>query len=87
MPVSRISATVARDREAVAALVEQLRSWEVAPRSATSSSPDAVDQPEHLRVLIGSLRKKFKPDPSNPRYILTEPWVGYRFADAAPREA
>ena len=46
--------------------------------------PHAVDQPEHLRVLIGSLRKKIEPDPANPRYILTEPWVGYRFADATP---
>ena len=45
--------------------------------------PHAVDQPEHLRVLVGSLRKKIEPDPSSPRYILTEPWVGYRFADAA----
>ena len=41
----------------------------------------AVDQPEHLRVLLGSLRKKIEPDPSRPRYIVTEPWVGYRFAD------
>lgn len=40
-----------------------------------------VDQPEHLRVLIGQLRKKIEPDPANPRYLLTEPWVGYRFAD------
>ena len=38
-------------------------------------------QPEHLRVLVGQLRKKVEPDPSNPRYVLTEPWVGYRFAD------
>jgi two-component system KDP operon response regulator KdpE len=45
--------------------------------------PHAVDQPEHLRVLVGSLRKKIEVDPANPRYILTEPWVGYRFADAA----
>ena len=44
--------------------------------------PQAVDQPEHLRVLIGSLRKKIEPNPSTPRYILTEPWVGYRFMDA-----
>jgi two-component system, OmpR family, KDP operon response regulator KdpE len=43
--------------------------------------PNAVDQPEHLRVLIGSLRKKIEPNPSSPKYILTEPWVGYRFAD------
>jgi two-component system KDP operon response regulator KdpE len=42
---------------------------------------NAVDQPEHLRVLINALRKKLEPRPSQPRYILTEPWVGYRFAD------
>jgi two-component system KDP operon response regulator KdpE len=43
--------------------------------------PNAVDQPEHLRVLVGALRKKIEPNPSSPTYILTEPWVGYRFAD------
>jgi len=42
--------------------------------------PHAVDQPEHLRVLMGQLRKKIEPDPARPRYLLTEPWVGYRFA-------
>jgi two-component system KDP operon response regulator KdpE len=37
-----------------------------------------VDQPESLRVLIGQLRRKIEPQ-DEPRYILTEPWVGYRF--------
>lgn len=41
----------------------------------------AVDSPEHLRVLMGQLRKKIEPDTARPRYLLTEPWVGYRFAD------
>jgi two-component system, OmpR family, KDP operon response regulator KdpE len=44
--------------------------------------PHSVDQPEHLRVLVGSLRKKIEPNPSTPKYILTEPWVGYRFVDS-----
>ena len=44
--------------------------------------PQALDQPEHLRVLVGSLRRKIEPNPSAPQYILTEPWVGYRFMDA-----
>lgn len=35
---------------------------------------------EHLRVLVGQLRKKIEPDPSHPRYVITEAWVGYRFA-------
>ncbi|MES2219657.1 MAG: response regulator transcription factor [Acidobacteriota bacterium] len=37
-----------------------------------------VDQPESLRVLIGQLRRKIEPA-DEPKYILTEPWVGYRF--------
>jgi two-component system, OmpR family, KDP operon response regulator KdpE len=41
--------------------------------------PHSVDQPEHLRVLIGSLRKKIETDPARPHFIVTEPWVGYRF--------
>jgi two-component system KDP operon response regulator KdpE len=42
--------------------------------------PNAVDQPEHLWVLVAQLRKKIEPDPGNPRYLLSEPWVGYRLA-------
>ena len=41
---------------------------------------DFTEQTEYLRVFIGQLRKKIEPDPSNPRYILTEPWIGYRFS-------
>jgi two-component system KDP operon response regulator KdpE len=41
----------------------------------------AMDQPEHLRVLVNALRRKIEPNPTQPRYIRTEPWVGYRFAD------
>ena len=41
---------------------------------------NAIDQPEHLWVLVAQLRKKIEPDPSHPRYLLSEPWVGYRFA-------
>jgi two-component system KDP operon response regulator KdpE len=42
----------------------------------------AVDSPEHLWVLVGQLRKKIEPDPSSPRYLLSEPWVGYRLTTA-----
>ena len=41
--------------------------------------PGSQEQPEYLRVFMGQLRKKLEPDPSNPRYLVTEPWVGYRF--------
>jgi two-component system KDP operon response regulator KdpE len=40
---------------------------------------DYVEQNEYLRVFVGQLRKKLESDPGLPRYILTEPWVGYRF--------
>jgi two-component system KDP operon response regulator KdpE len=43
--------------------------------------PNAVDQPEHLRVLVNSLRRKVERDPASPQYVTTEPWVGYRFAE------
>ena len=38
-----------------------------------------TDQTEYLRVFVRHLRKKIEPDPAKPRYILTDPWVGYRF--------
>jgi two-component system, OmpR family, KDP operon response regulator KdpE len=38
-----------------------------------------VEQNEYLRVFVGNLRKKIEPNASAPRYILTEPWIGYRF--------
>jgi two-component system KDP operon response regulator KdpE len=41
--------------------------------------PTSTQQPEYLRVFIGHLRKKLEPDEKTPRYIITEPWVGYRF--------
>jgi two-component system, OmpR family, KDP operon response regulator KdpE len=40
---------------------------------------DYTEQTEYLRVFIGQLRKKIEPTPSKPHYILTEPWIGYRF--------
>lgn len=45
--------------------------------------PDYGDQVDYLRVFIKSLRKKIEPNPERPEYILTEPWVGYRFSTPA----
>ena len=44
---------------------------------------ESVEQTEYLRVFIGQLRKKIEPEPATPRYILTEPWIGYRFDPGA----
>jgi two-component system KDP operon response regulator KdpE len=41
--------------------------------------PNSTEQPEYLRVFVGQLRKKIEHDPSAPKYLLTEPWIGYRF--------
>lgn len=41
--------------------------------------PDYGEETESLRVVINQLRKKLEADPARPKYILTEPWVGYRF--------
>lgn len=46
--------------------------------------PDYGDETEYLRVFINQLRKKIEPEPGHPRYIHTEPWIGYRFE--GPRE-
>ena len=42
--------------------------------------PDYGDQTDYLRVFITHLRKKIEPNPAKPKYILTEPWLGYRFS-------
>ncbi|MFZ0311891.1 MAG: response regulator transcription factor [Candidatus Korobacteraceae bacterium] len=39
----------------------------------------SMEQNEYLRVFVGQLRKKLEVDAGEPKYILTEPWVGYRF--------
>ena len=41
--------------------------------------PDYGEETESLRVVVNQLRKKIEIDPAEPKYILTEPWVGYRF--------
>jgi two-component system KDP operon response regulator KdpE len=43
----------------------------------------AADRPQHLWALVRQLRKKLEVDPSHPRYLVSEPWVGYRFATTA----
>jgi two-component system, OmpR family, KDP operon response regulator KdpE len=41
--------------------------------------PNSIEQPEYLRVFVGHLRKKLETGDHGPSYIITEPWVGYRF--------
>lgn len=41
--------------------------------------PDYGDEVEYLRVFINQLRKKIEKNPSSPKYLITEPWIGYRF--------
>jgi len=43
--------------------------------------PEYGDEPDYLRSYVKNLRKKIEDDPAHPQYILTEPWVGYRFRD------
>jgi two-component system, OmpR family, KDP operon response regulator KdpE len=44
--------------------------------------PHSTHQAEYLRVLVAALRKKIEPDPMHPRYLITDPWVGYRLTSA-----
>lgn len=46
-----------------------------------------TEQTEYLRVFIGNLRKKIEPNSAKPQYILTEPWVGYRFKPISEQSA
>ena len=46
--------------------------------------PGAVNEPEHLWVLMAQLRKKIELDPARPRYLISEPWVGYRLVSEPP---
>jgi two-component system, OmpR family, KDP operon response regulator KdpE len=46
--------------------------------------PNAVEQPEHLWTLVAQLRRKIELDPAEPRYVVSEPWVGYRFVTERP---
>ena len=41
--------------------------------------PDYGEETDSLRVVINQLRKKLEADPARPKYIVTEPWIGYRF--------
>jgi two-component system KDP operon response regulator KdpE len=43
---------------------------------------NSTEQTEYLRVFVGQLRKKLELDPASPKYISTEPWVGYRFSSS-----
>lgn len=49
--------------------------------------PDYGNEPEYLRVTINQLRKKIERDPAHPKFILTEPWIGYRFEPPSARAA
>jgi len=49
--------------------------------------PEYGEETENLRVVINQLRKKIEKDPAQPRFILTEPWVGYRFQPPKPAKS
>ncbi len=47
--------------------------------------PDYGEETENLRVVINQIRKKVEADPAHPKYVLTEPWLGYRFQAAVEK--
>lgn len=47
------------------------RVWKDAPNTAADT----------VRVHVASLRRKIEPDPSSPQFVITEPWIGYRFIE------
>ncbi|HTB91197.1 MAG TPA: response regulator transcription factor [Candidatus Sulfotelmatobacter sp.] len=49
--------------------------------------PEYGEETENLRVVINQLRKKIEKDPAEPKFILTEPWVGYRFQPPKPAKS
>jgi two-component system, OmpR family, KDP operon response regulator KdpE len=48
--------------------------------------PEYGEELEYLRAYVKTVRKKIEDDPAQPKYILTEPWVGYRFHNPADSE-
>jgi two-component system, OmpR family, KDP operon response regulator KdpE len=48
---------------------------------AALRGPDTGDDRAYLRVLIGQLRKKIEEDPADPKYLLTDSYIGYRFRE------
>ena len=72
------------------ALAEQFRTdeaWDHPDNMKLAAAMPLVYRPDqgftvdqtHMRVFVGNLRKKLETDQSVPPYIITEPWVGYRF--------
>jgi len=48
-------------------------------KSSDRLGPEYGNEVEYLRVVVKQLRRKIEPTPANPRYLLTEPCVGYCF--------
>jgi two-component system KDP operon response regulator KdpE len=47
----------------------------------------AGDRPEQLWALVTKVRKKIEPDPDHPRYLLSEPWVGYQLVTEPDKDS